>query len=125
LKGITVAEVALAFVEVWVARYGVPLFLLSDNGSQFVSKLFLRVPQLLGSTQLFTTPYHRGCNGQVERFNSTILDKLRRYVNEAQSDWDDSVAAITLAYNEAPHSSTGFRPFELVFPEADKRLPLR
>jgi hypothetical protein len=35
------------------------------------------------------------------------------------------VAAITLAYNETPHSSTGFRPFELVVPEADKRLPLR
>jgi hypothetical protein len=125
LKGITAAEVALAFVEVWVASYGVPSFLLSDNGSQFVSKLFQRVAQLLGITQLFTSPYYPSCNGQVERFNSTILDKLRRYVNEDQSDWDDSVAAITLAYNETPHSSTGFRLFELVVPEADKRQPLR
>jgi Integrase core domain len=74
LKGITAAEVALAFVEVWVASYGVLLFLLSDNGSQFVSKLFQRVAQLLGITQLFSTPYHPFCNGQVERFNSTILD---------------------------------------------------
>jgi Integrase core domain/Chromo (CHRromatin Organisation MOdifier) domain/Integrase zinc binding domain len=125
LKGITAAEVALAFANVWVARHGVPLFVLGDNGSQFVSKLFQRVAQLLGITQLLTTPYHPACNGQVERFNSTILDKLRRYLNEEQSDWNDSVAAITLAYNEPPHSSTGFRPFELVFPEADKRPPLR
>jgi hypothetical protein len=78
-----------------------------------------------GETQLFTTPCHPASSGLVEPFNSTALDELRRYVDEEQSDWDDRIVAITLAYNETPHTSTGLRPFELVVPESDKKLPLR
>jgi hypothetical protein len=55
-------------------------------------------------------------HGQTERYNSTILDKLRRYVSAYQDDWDESVAAVTLAYNMTPIRSTGFSPRELCGP---------
>ena len=37
LKRITAYDVSVAFVEHWVFKYGAPVTLLSDNGSQFVA----------------------------------------------------------------------------------------
>ena len=43
LKRISAYDVAVAFVEHWVFKYGAPATLLSDNGSQFVALFFRRV----------------------------------------------------------------------------------
>ena len=43
LKRITAYDVAVAFVEHWVFKYGAPTTLLYDNGSQFVAHFFRRV----------------------------------------------------------------------------------
>ena len=40
LKTVTASEVAKAFVHHWVFPYGAPIWLLSDNGKQFIAKLF-------------------------------------------------------------------------------------
>jgi hypothetical protein len=104
-------------VEIGTCPFG---YLISTH-KQFVPVDF----SASGETQLFTTPCHPASSGLVEPLNSTALDELRRYVDEEQSDWDDRIVAITLAYNETPHTSTGFRPFELVVAESDKKLPLR
>jgi hypothetical protein len=53
-------------------------------------------------------------NGQVERYNRTILNALRGYVSERQSDWDEFTSAITFSYNCKLLSSLGLAPFELV-----------
>jgi hypothetical protein len=103
LRGVTAHEIAATFVDLWVASYGIPVFELCDNGSQFNSKLFQRVAQIMGLTQLFSSAYHPSMNGEVERFNSTILDKLRRYVDEEQNDWDAFGSPITFAYNSQIH----------------------
>jgi hypothetical protein len=125
LRGVTAHEVAATFVDLWVASYCIPVFVLSDNGSQFTSKLFQRVAQIMKVTQLFSSAYHPSTNGQVERSNSTIPDKPRRYVDEEQNDGDDFVPPTTFAYNSQFHSSTGFSPFELVAPESAKHLTLK
>jgi hypothetical protein len=46
-------------------------------------------------------------------------------VSAVQDDRDKSVAAVTLAYNMTPNTSTGFSPMELLDPEAARLLPLR
>ena len=58
--------------------------------------------------------YHPQTNGQVERYNRTILAMLRNYVNEHQDDWDRCATALTYAYNNHVHRSTGTTPFSLV-----------
>eukprot|EP00171_Calliarthron_tuberculosum_P013936 IDg13936t1 len=107
-------DVAKAFVVHWVFCYGPPVTLLSDNGPPFDSKFMQKVCIALGVRNNFTTTYHPRANGQVERYNRTILSALRRYVAEHPQHWDLFTDALTFAYNAQVHSSTGLTPFELV-----------
>ena len=72
LKRITAFDVAIAFVEHWLFKYGAPTTLLSDNRSQFVTHFFRRVCNILQVHNIFTTTYHPQTNVQVERFNRTL-----------------------------------------------------
>ena len=51
---------------------GIPKEVLSDLGTQFVSKCMEEVSRLLSIKQLTTTLYHPMCNGLVERFNGIL-----------------------------------------------------
>ena len=64
LREITALNVAKSFVNHWILHYGPPARLLSDNGSQFISKLFQYVCTELKVRNVFTTTYHPQTNGQ-------------------------------------------------------------
>ncbi|XP_072180509.1 uncharacterized protein [Diadema setosum] len=80
-----------------------------------VANLMREVSRLLSLTQLTTTPYHPACNSLVERFNGTLKQILRRVCADRPSDWDRYLASVLFAYREAPQSSMGFSPFELIY----------
>ena len=124
LASISSYRVARAFCEYWVFAYGPPSYLLSDDGGRFTAKFFQHVCNILGIRNLYTTTYHSQTNGQVERFNRTILAVLRKYVQEERQKWDLFSHAVTYAYNTWTHSSTGFSPltFELVLSRAPDSL---
>ena len=114
LRIITALSVAKSFCDHWVFAYGAPVSLLTDNGPQFTAKFFQAVCAELGVKKVFTTAYHPQTNGQVERYNRTILAALRGYVARRQDDWDEYTSSLTYAYNCRVHSSLGMPPFELV-----------
>ena len=114
LRTITALSVAKAFCKTWVYNFGTPKVVLTDNGSQFAARFFLKVCKILGIHKVFTTEYHPQTNGQAERFNRTILASLRNYVSESQKDWDEWLGPLTYAYNCQVHRSTGMTPFNLV-----------
>ena len=89
--------VAIAFVEASIFKYGQPKTLISDNGKQFAAKFFQAVYSLLGLSNIFTSTYHPQTNGEVERYNRTILAILWNYVNAHQDDWDRYATALTYA----------------------------
>ncbi|KAJ8050432.1 hypothetical protein HOLleu_03637 [Holothuria leucospilota] len=114
LPNIETVRVAEALIEVF-SRVGLPAEILSDRGAQFTSGLMHEVNRLLSIRQLLTTPYHPACNGLVERFNATLKQMLKKLCIERPKDWDRYLAPLLFAYPEAPQSSTGFSPFELLF----------
>ena len=54
-------------------------------------------------------------NGQVERFNQTLLQMLGCLDPSKKHDWKTYVSPLVHAYNAAQHESTGFAPFYLMF----------
>ena len=80
LAGTTATDVSSAFFRDWIAVYGPPGTVLTDKGSQFSFLFFLGVCILMGIRNMYTTTYHSQTNGQVERFNKTLVDMFMPYI---------------------------------------------
>ena len=98
---------------------------MSDNGSQFTSKLFLHICSELKIRNAFTTTYHPQANGQAERFNRTILSGLRAFVAEHPRSWPQYAELLAYAYNTQTHPTLGVAPFNLVLSNPPQPLTLR
>lgn len=103
----TVAE---KLVSEFICRFGVPRELHSDQGTNFESKVFAEICKLLDIEKTRTTPLHPQSDGQVERFNRTLVEMLRGKIKEDQKDWDLQLPACMMAYRGAVHESTGVSP---------------
>ena len=84
----TAESVARAFFQHWIARYGVPEQVHSDQGSQFESELFRCLCEFLGVHKTRTTPYRPMANGKVERFNGTLVSMLRKALQDNPGPWE-------------------------------------
>lgn len=114
LKSVKARHVAFCLVQLF-SRVGFPREILTDQGTNFMSKLLKQVYQLLGIRSLRTTPYHPQTDGLTERFNQTLKQMLRKFVDDTGSDWDQWLPFLLFAYREVPQASTGFSPFELLY----------
>ncbi|RDX65933.1 Retrovirus-related Pol polyprotein from transposon 17.6, partial [Mucuna pruriens] len=92
-----------------ICRFGLPAIIISDNGTQFASKITAEFCHELGIKQVFTSVEHPQTNGQAEAANKVILRGLRRRLEEAKGRW------VLWSYHTTPHSSTNETPFRLVF----------
>ena len=104
------------------ARLGVPQELLTDNGSNFMSKVMQRFCMLTGVKQLKTSPYHPQTGGMVERFNATLKRLLRKLVANPKA-WDECLPYVLWAYRGTIHKTTGFSLYQLLFGK-EMRMPL-
>ena len=66
--------------------FGIPDVLHSDQGRNFESSLLRQTLEAFGVSKSRTTAYHPQGDGMVERFNRSLLQMLRAYV-ELQEDW--------------------------------------
>ncbi|KAF0737753.1 hypothetical protein Ae201684_006247 [Aphanomyces euteiches] len=81
-----------------LCRFGVPTRLLSDRGSNFISELAETMYTTLGIHKLTSAPYHPQSQGLVERFNHTIIQMLKIFVNDHHTDWDTYLPRLLFAY---------------------------
>lgn len=94
------------FLEHWIIPLGISSYFLMDNRPQFASKFFVSICAYLGAKHLATTVHHPQTNGRAERYNRTIITRLRPYVAEQQRNWKLCVLPFTYAYNTQIHCST-------------------
>ncbi|XP_049912636.1 uncharacterized protein LOC126397732 [Epinephelus moara] len=106
------------------STFGLPKYVQTDQGSNFMCKLFAQVLASLSIKHRKSSAYHPQSQGALERFHQTLKSMMRKYCLENEKDWDEGLPFLLLAARESVQESTGFSPAELVFGHT-VRGPLR
>ena len=113
MKRAKAQEVVSLLVRQLFTRYGPPKKLLSDNGSQFTSKVMKAIMEEWGVEHLRITPYHAQANW-VERVNRNLKGMLKCYVDGDHQTWDVHVPEFQFALNSAYHETLKYTPAEVM-----------
>jgi len=97
LKDFSALDVLSAFLDTWVASYGIPDSVLSDNGPRFAAVLWRRVLKALDINTKYATLHHPQTNGQVERFNKSLVKQLRHYLSDRVVTWSRYLSLVVTA----------------------------
>jgi transposase InsO family protein len=109
------AEVATAFAHSWVAQFGPPAAILTDQGGEFSGSPMSSLLRRFGIQHRWTTPYHPQTDGMVERLNQTILQMLSTKLPGSKGDWPLALQDCMRAFNAAQGATNGESPYYLMF----------
>eukprot|EP00731_Ephydatia_muelleri_P001691 Em0001g1691a len=104
----TIEKMKLSF-----ACHGLPVLLVTDNGSNFTSQEFETFLKSHGVRHVRTAPYHPASNGQVERAVQTFKTAMKKSGGKGES-METRLSNFLFQYRITPHSSTGVSPAELL-----------
>ena len=99
----------------YIVHYGFPARIHSDQSANFESNRIKELCKIAGVEKSRTTSYHPMGNGQVERFNQTLLQILGTLEDHQKSDWKAHVPTLVHTYNATFHDSIGYSPYFLMF----------
>lgn len=108
--------------------FKIPDRLISDRGTCFTSHAFKQYCLDKGIKHILNAVASPRSNGQVERYNRTILGSLTaQNLNHDERDWDDQVYKVQWGLNNTCQKTTGRAPVEIMFgthmrSEIDPRL---
>ena len=98
-----------------VTLHGVPLTIISDRGSVFVSRFWEKLQECLGTRLLRSSAYHPQTNGQTERVNQVLEDMLRACTISFLEKWDKCLKLAEFSYNKSYQESIHMAPFEALY----------
>ncbi|CAJ0954135.1 unnamed protein product [Ranitomeya imitator] len=99
------------FFQHVVRLHGIPENIVSDRGSQFVSRFWRAFCGRMGIDLSFSSAFHPQTNGQTERTNQTLETYLRCFVSADQDDWVSFLPLAEFALNNRASSATLVSPF--------------
>jgi hypothetical protein len=94
-------------------RHGLPDSLRSDNGPPFQSREFAAFLEHLGIDHKRGIPLSPESNGEVERFNRTLL-KIARISQIESTEGKSAISDFLFQYRTTPHGTTGETPAKLL-----------
>ncbi|CAH2229081.1 jg21182 [Pararge aegeria aegeria] len=112
----TKSSTTIKILKDHVSNFGVSSRLITDKGTSFTSGIFKEFTKFCGIKHVVNAVATPRANGQVERFNRTILNALST-LNHGKDErtWDDNILDIQLGLNTTTHKTTQKTPSELLF----------
>lgn len=95
---------------------GSPNIMITDRGTSFTSAGFKGFVKLIGARHVLNAVATPRANGQIERYNRTILESLAATNHDqVERDWDVRVGKLQWSLNNMINKTTGKSPSEIVF----------
>ena len=94
------------------ASHGLPVKMVTDNGSVFTSQEFEDFLTKNGIRHITTSPYNRVSNGLIERAVQSMRLALKKGVGKGLLE--NCLMRFHFMYRMTPHPSTGVSPAELL-----------
>jgi transposase InsO family protein len=109
------AMLAKLYMSWIVCLHGVPKKIMSDRGSQFTSKFWEKLYELMDTKLNFSSAYHPQTGGQTERTNQILEDMLRACALMYGKSWDKSLSYAEFSYNNSYQASIEMAPFKALY----------
>ena len=111
------------FLHHWIVKFGPPIYLVTDRGSEYVNKEMAHLCTLMGIRHSPRTAYSPWTNGLVEVQYRNLGTHLRMFLHDTPKDWAFQVHMYAYAHNSQPLSELSISPHEIVF-HTRPRIPL-
>lgn len=95
--------------------YGIPKRIVSDRGTAFSSEEFKTWVGRKGNKHVMIATACPRANGQVERFNRTLVPLLAKKADKEKKDWSNLLEKAEFVLNNMTSSATGDTPARLLF----------
>ncbi|KAL0303460.1 UNVERIFIED_CONTAM: hypothetical protein Sradi_6214100 [Sesamum radiatum] len=98
-----------------IFRYGVPRYIITDNGRPFYNKSMDKLCTQFGFKQHNSSMYNAAANGLAEAFNKTLCNLLKKVVSKSKRDWHEKIGEALWAYRTTHRTATQATPYSLVY----------
>lgn len=115
LPGQEAQAVGKEYAERCVRYHSGPPSLCTAQGRSFESQLIYHIYNLLEISTTCTMPSRPQSDGLVEQFKSTLVDMLSSLITDNQTEWDEILPYVMMAYRSSVQSSPGYTPFTVLF----------
>ncbi|KAM1908815.1 hypothetical protein ACFX1X_028672 [Malus domestica] len=109
-------ETVVRFIkEHIIHRYGVPRYIITNNGKQFSNRLVDELCEKYKFKQHKSSMYHAPANGLAEAFNKTLCNLLKKVIGRTKRDWHERISEALWAYRTTHKTPTQAMPYSLVY----------
>ena len=101
--------------ERFIAVFGMPAKLLSNQGANFMLALVEELCTTFSIQKCQTTVYHPQCNEQVGHFHQMLFRMIGKLASDKKVQWEQHLPELLQAYNSMRSAVTGYFPHYLMF----------
>ncbi|XP_073152772.1 uncharacterized protein [Henckelia pumila] len=98
-----------------IYRYGIPRYVITDNGKPFCNTLIDKLCEKFGFKQIKSSMYYVSANGLAEAFNKTLCNLLKKIIAKSKKDWHERIGEALWAYRTTYKTPTQATPYALVY----------
>ncbi|GFT06720.1 retrovirus-related Pol polyprotein from transposon opus [Trichonephila clavipes] len=103
---------ARALLNGWISRFGTPVTITTDQGTNFESSLMRELTNMMGSHRIHSASYHPQSNGMIERFHRHLKSAIIAHEN---AGWTDILPIVLLGLRSAMKNDLKATSSQLVY----------